>query len=382
MKYAKTMMIILLSMTLVLAGCGSVKKPKQTVKPPSPPPAEEQQGSSASVQPKGIELDSVDYVKFLDEQNGLAVSGGKAYRTRDGAKSWTDITPDTTGSIGERSIFFIDKDNGWIGIGDFDRPDQNSNGRKGEVFATHDGGASWKKTDIDDLASPQIYFIDKDNGWILDHKDAAMMHEAVAVLRTTDGGGTWQTVNETDPQNEKQGDLPFSGHKSGIAFADKDTGYVTGYTPVDGRVYLYATADGGKTWQDASFAVGKQLAGGQYSSYPPVFFDGKNGILPIGGGEKFAVYSTSDGGKAWGSPTLLDAAVQDVEMSFIDKDNWVVADGKYIYSTADGGKTWAKTQPDLSIADATEINFVSAKQGYMVINNKLYTTRDGGSTWE
>jgi photosystem II stability/assembly factor-like uncharacterized protein len=127
--------------------------------------------------------------------------------------------------------------------------------------------------------------------------------------------------------------------------------------------------------------VDKQLADGEYSSYPPVFFNGKNGILPIGDGEKFAVYKTTDGGKTWGNPKVLKAAVQDVRMSFVDANNWIVADNKYIYSTMDGGRTWEKTQPEMDIANATEITFASAKQGYMIIDNKLYATNDGGKSW-
>ncbi len=378
MKYFK-MTVILLSIIMVLAGCGSAKEPKQAVKPPSSPPAEDQQREEAPpAQPAGKKLKSVDYVKFIDEQNGLAVSGGKAYRTQDGGATWVDITPDSTGSINERALFFIDKDNGWICTG---TADQNSGEEKGKVFVTHDGGSSWKKSDVAGLVSPQMYFLDKSNGWILDHRDAAMMHEAVAVLRTTDGGSTWESVSETNPQNEKQGDLPLSGHKSGFTFVDTDIGYVTGYMPVDGKVYLYRTADGGQAWQDISFNVDKQLADGEYSSYPPVFFNGKNGILPIGDGEKFAVYKTTDGGKTWGNPKVLKAAVQDVRMSFIDANNWIVADNKYIYSTMDGGRTWEKTQPEMDIANATEITFASAKQGYMIIDNKLYATNDGGKSW-
>lgn len=385
MKFLR-MIVILLSITLIFAGCGSLQKP-DVIKPAPPttpaPPAQDQGGAAAET-PKGIKLDTVDYVKFFDEQNGLAISEAKSlYRTQDGGNTWIDITPDTTGRISERAIFFIDKNNGWVSIGDFDRATQDTGEYRGEVFITHDGGEKWNKSNVKSLMGPQMYFIDKDNGWILDHRGAGMMHEEVAMLRTADGGLTWETVNQVDPQNEKHGDLPFSGDKSGFTFINKDTGFLTGYTPVDNSVYLFKTEDGGMTWQDASFAVGKDLAGGQYNSYPPVFFDEKNGLLPTIGGEKLVVYFTSDAGKTWGNPAILNASGYMADkIDFLNMNNWFVSDGSYIYATTDGGKTWTKALPNMDIADATEIEFVSVDRGYMVLNNKLYTTQDGGHTWK
>lgn len=383
-KYLRVI-VILLSITLLFAGCGSTQKPDET-KPAahSAPaaPAKDQGGTTTDV-PKAIEPDTVDYVKFFDVNNGLAISEAKYLcRTQDGGNTWVDITPDTTGRISERAVFFIDKNNGWVSIGDFDRATQDSGEYRGEIFITHDGGEKWNKSNVENLMGPQMYFIDKDNGWILDHRGAGMMHEEVAMLRTTDGGLTWETVNQADPQNEKPGDMPFSGDKSGFTFLNKDTGFLTGYTPVDNSVYLFKTQDGGKTWQDYSFAVGKELEGGQYNSYPPVFFDDKNGLLPVGNGEIFAAYTTADGGKTWEDPSLLDASAYDSKMNFLDMNNWLIADTGYIYVTTDGGKTWTKTEPNMDIADATEIDFVSLKRGYMVMDNRLYVSDDGGQTWK
>lgn len=367
MKHLKLVMLIL-SVMLIFTGCSG---------------EENAGGNNSAAVPQGIKLNSVDYVKFFDESHGLAISEGKSlYKTEDGGQGWIEITPPVSGRISASSIFFINPNNGWLGIGSFDQPTQGSDEAKGEVFFTANGGQSWDKIEVPALKSPQIFFIDQNHGWILDHIEGAMMHENVALLKTADGGRNWETVNRIEPQNEKEGDLPLAGNKSGFTFADENNGFLTGYLPVDDQIYLFQTANSGKTWRDASFAVGEDLKGSQYNSYPPVFFDAQNGILPAGDYQKLVVYKTYDGGQSWKDYTVLNAAIGEGKMVFLNMDNWVAADNNRIYVTEDGGKTWTSITPNIEIKDAAQIDFVSTQCGYLVLNNKLYKTQDGGKTWE
>jgi photosystem II stability/assembly factor-like uncharacterized protein len=145
--------------------------------------------------------------------------------------------------------------------------------------------------------------------------------EAGTILRTTDGGVTWEVSR-----------LPIAttGVLNGVFFNDANTGTVVGQdTP--GRWYesiIFRTTDGGVTW-------GQQMSGPDVEIFDVSFADINTGIVVGWGG---TIFRTTDGGVAW-HDTTVDGGWNGVFL--IDASTGIVVgfDGKIIRTT-DGGVTW------------------------------------------
>ncbi len=162
-------------------------------------------------------------VFFTDRRNGWLVSNvGTILRTRDGGATWEKQESGTTRHLA--AVFFIDAKTGWIIS-------------ERSVLSTTDGGKNWNKTQPDvSLASgtffTDIYFIDKQEGWITTTAMASSLWEATAtLLHTTDGGRTWAAAPS-----------PPEKWLKAVIMTDNTTGWLAG------SEHLSYTNDGGATW--------------------------------------------------------------------------------------------------------------------------------------
>ncbi len=95
---------------------------------------------------------------FLDQYQGwLSFQNGYIAKTIDGGKTWCDLLnprdvwPDPIGVTYFWKIYFIDPNRGWaVGYS--------------SLYETKDGGASWKKVDLN-AEFKNIYFLDSGHGW-------------------------------------------------------------------------------------------------------------------------------------------------------------------------------------------------------------------------
>lgn len=184
-------------------------------------------------------------------------------------------------------------------------------GERGHVLVSGDNGQSWRQADVESRALlTGVSMYDARLGWAVGHDEV--------VLRTRDGGLTWERVHSA-PEREK----PLLD----VWFADARTGLAVG-------AYggLLATSDGGDTWtsrqvygeddfhlnQIAAAADGTLFvaaeAGHLYRSSDrgatwqrlPSPYDGSFfGLLPRPDGSLLAfglrghLYTSSDGGRSW-----------------------------------------------------------------------------------
>ena len=149
------------------------------------------------------------------------------------------------------SVFFVDKDTGWIA------------GSYGTLLRTSDGGCTWEHRDLlpnQDLL--QINFKDSEFGWVFS-KDS--------LLYTTDGGDIWLGINTP-------------GYLNSVFMKSIDNIWIgRGNT-------LYNTTDGGQTWSLQLY----------YTINSIHFSDDLNGwgvgsyiIRTTNGGQTFTGYSSS-----------------------------------------------------------------------------------------
>ncbi len=113
------------------------------------------------------------------------------------------------------------------------------------ILKTTDGGATWTSYDFDPPAHYLIdcHFFSPDTGLVAGCTGTSFNDEKYAVWYTTDGGSNWQLVYHDS--------TTFIGHCWKINFPSRNVGYVSveaGCSTCD-TVPVLKTTDGGMTWQ-------------------------------------------------------------------------------------------------------------------------------------
>ena len=183
-----------------------------------------------------------------------------------------------------------------------------------------------------------------------------------SLLRTRDGGATWQSVHISGP----------TAWLTAVDFVDAEHGVVSGAR--EGPLLLW-TEDGGRTWTEA--AMPERLPAGARDVRDVLMLDRMSGFACGGDG---LLLRTVDGGRSWqrlesGSTAWLrHLSFPDAQHGFV-----VAGDGQVLAST-DGGVTWEKRGK--VAGKANSIAFASATRGYVVtMDGVLYESDDGGRTF-
>ena len=281
-------------------------------------------------------------------------------------------SPNTTHWVAGQSISpydllavdFVDGKTGWA-VGDISP-------EGGSLLRTTDGGTSWQVIYKTTEVFSAIQFITATRGW--------MAGFAGRIESTTDGGFTWNTQ-----RLEREGEVLNS-----LCFIDAERGFAAG-----GHGLVLRTTDGGKTWE--------QIATGRVEDFWAMrFASPERGIIV---GEDGVILATTDGGKTWTqkksgtTKALLGLAITAEGLSIAvgeggtilrsengadwalnnsgtnemlsavaAADNsilWAVgARGTTLHST-DGGKNWTAIAP-VSLRPLLAIDLTSAAQGVAV----------------
>jgi photosystem II stability/assembly factor-like uncharacterized protein len=218
-------------------------------------------------------------------------------------------------------------------------------GSKGTVIRTTDAGHTWKRIavpnsdkldfrDVEILADGTVLLMSIGNG------------DASQVLRSTDAGNTWKTVlTNKDPKGFFDGMTFDTDEKKGVLFGD----------PINDRLDLYRTRDGGVTWQRFPKQQRPLLKKGEYG-----FAASGSGVVMIGrniwiatGGSVARVLHSADDGKTWTAHTTPVRSGNEssgiFSIAFVDPKTAVVVGGDYklpdrdrdnVARSVDGGKTW------------------------------------------
>lgn len=224
-------------------------------------------------------------------------------------------------------------------------------GERGHILISNDKGASWQQAQVPTRAAlTGVFFYDQNLGW-------AVGHDSV-ILRTTDGGSTWELVNWAPEEEAPFFDVWFSDAEHGLAigaygtcFATSDGGQTWDFVSVDdtdwhlhkiaraedGRLYIaaeagyaYRSEDGGETWEELP------------SDYEGSYF----GVLPLEGdsvlifGLRGHLYRSEDAGESWeeietGTVSMLTDGLR------LDDGTIVITGlGGAVLVSSDGGSTF------------------------------------------
>jgi photosystem II stability/assembly factor-like uncharacterized protein len=248
---------------------------------------------------------STERVQFFDANNGWRYSEyGVAYTT-DAGKNWIESGPpiyaDTTlpRYSANTAMFFLDAKRGWVGT------------RYLGIFATIDGGQTWKKQL---MAHPSarnaefkitgIEFSDSANGVAVGWYDE--------FLRTTDGGNTW--LGFIDPDS-----IPSGPELNAVAYLTPDKCFAI--TRSANR--LYYSTDSARNW---SYKVIDTTIGRFLNMY---FLDSMRGWLLATKKKSTAgvIYRTTDGGMTWmEDPYTFQETI--IKVAFFDSSMGVALAGR------------------------------------------------------
>lgn len=174
------------------------------------------------------------------------------------------------------------------------------------------------------------------------------------ILRSTDNGMTWQSVNCGIKQSLDE-----------IQFVTNDVGYILA------EDIMLKTEDGGTSWFPLSAYRAKKM---QFISESAGFIADQSGN----------VYKTNDGGRQW-TKIRNGNGVDLYSMFFLnDQKGFIVGRYNYLSMTQNGGKTW--TEPDMEdfqFSWFTDIAFTDSQHGFLLCEDgNVLVTVDGGITWE
>jgi photosystem II stability/assembly factor-like uncharacterized protein len=233
-------------------------------------------------------------------------------------------------------------------------------GSSGTLLFTNDGGRNWRaaaKPTNDNIRD--IHFTGDRIGWLLCDRRAGASGQPSYLLKTVDGGGTWDALEFEDaPERFSRfvagdGEL-FAVGEAGAAFRlEKD----------------------GAAWRRVFLPVRVLLTDGAFV---------RSGRIVMVGGAG-TILQTSNGGVDWDlagiagrKPERRFSSVVFVDATF----GWASgADGRLLHS-ADGGRTWRQQATGIE-TELSAVHFLNAKEGFAGgEGGVILHTRDGGMTWE
>ena len=233
-------------------------------------------------------------------------------------------------------------------------------GNNGTVAKSIDAGITWKWMTVKGFEKMDFRDIEA-----FDANTALIMAiaEPAYILKTTDGGETWNTVYKSETKGMFLDAMDFSNNRNGVVIGD----------PIMGRFFIARTADAGNTWQEELFANrpiadsgeaffassgtnirklkngNEVFVSGGFSSH---FYDGKiKTLIPFmqgketAGGNSIAVknkniimvvggnfntkdsttkncFITKDGGKEWDSPLTPPTGYRSC-IEYVGNNKWI-----------------------------------------------------------
>ena len=261
-----------------------------------------------------------------------------------------------------------------------------ASGTNGTVMRTTDGGATWqalKVPNADKLDFRDVDAIDDRTAFVLSIGPG----DQSRIYKTSDAGTTWveQFVNR-DPKAFFDA-MAFWDAKRGVAVSDS----------VDGQFVVFTTADAGSTWSRVPA-----------SAFPPAlpnegFFaaSGTNvAVLPpnqvwigTGAASESRVLHSSDGGRTWSlakTPLASGPSAGIFSIAFADATHGIVVGGDYKAEsaisdnaavTSDGGASWTLVKGLSGFRSVVAYRPGDAKSIVAVGPAGTDISTDGGKTW-
>ncbi len=278
----------------------------------------------------GIRLRHDDMV-FLNPSSGWVVNlRGEVWKTDDGGETWS-LVHDSGGVYGFRSIGFANQSVGWAGA---------VNNPGNVLFETRDGGDSW--TEISSRISGStpagicgIQVIDASVIYAV-----GAFHGVPHFVRSLNGGSSWTSIDLSNRIGSIV-DLHFFNRNTGILVGGSGSN-------LDGDAVVLKTFDGGTTWNAVHRTRRTSETAGEWGwkiSFPTA----TDGFVSIeynaqSVGQPAKILTTNNGGNTWTERLIRGstdvAGLQGI--GFVTPQIGYASGRGTSSRTTDGGLTWTQ----------------------------------------
>jgi photosystem II stability/assembly factor-like uncharacterized protein len=248
--------------------------------------------------------------------------------------AWQGLVPQSSGvTVRLRGVSAVSETVAW------------ASGAGSTILRTADGGATWQRLappSADRLDFRDIDAVDERTAYVLSIGSGA----ASRIFKTGDAGATWETQFVNQDPDAFFDAMAFWDAANGIAVSDS----------VNGRFVIFTTGNGGRTWVPVpADRLPAALAneGAFAASGTNVAVSGRDHVwFATGAAARARVLRSSDRGRTWSiaeTPLAAGATAGIYSIAFRDASHGVVVGGDYakeadavdnLAITSDGGATW------------------------------------------
>jgi photosystem II stability/assembly factor-like uncharacterized protein len=285
-----------------------------------------------------------DDIYFINKSTGWYVNGhGKIFKTTDEGLTWKKVY-EKQGSF-FRTIAFLDENRGFVGtVGTDYFPNVTDTI---PLYQTRDGGMTWDPVEykgpyVKGLCAINIVKEPYINHGVLDYRfhiyAVGRVGSPANLMVSHDGGKSW-TSQSLQQDAKMLFDIVMHDKNNGIACAASSEDISTS------NALILKTSDGGKTWQKV-FQSSRPFETTWKASFPTpqVGYVTIQSYNPDPSVTQQRIAKTTDGGNTWQEINLVeDAGAREFGIGFIDENHGFVGTVNSGFETKDGGKTWTKT---------------------------------------
>lgn len=256
-------------------------------------------------------------------------------------------------------------------------------GIKGIVGKSTNGGITWTFTRVKGFEKWDFRTL-----FAFNSQEAVIANAGspAQILRTIDGGVNWQVVYTNKDSLAFFDGIDFWNDNEGIIYGD----------PIKGRMLLLKTADGGKTWEEFPEQDRPDLSEGEASfaaSGTGIRCYVKEKVMIATGGKKSRLLVSKDKGKNWNAiqPPVIQGenSTGIFSFAFQNETTGIIVGGNYqndtlkqnhVFYTTDAGKNWAS--PKSTTGGYREcVEFISSTIAIAVGPGGADITFDRGVNW-
>ncbi len=342
----------------------------------------------------GLQTPAINAMSFVNSRVGFVGGPGSfVTKTLDGGNTWQTIDSSPYIPTGVLALEFLNADTGYVSI-EFD-----------SVKVTHDGGKTWSSAtcfqpgSTIDVVNDTLSYVGGEGGLLVRSGNGGQSYTNVTptngfkdgwdiyslafvapdtgfavgllgrILKTTDGGQTWNTYSPTY--------IPVTA----VTFPTPSTGFATTWNNV------YKSIDSGQTWNVLGLTTG--TAYGSSSRFETAhFLNADTGFVTAS--SSVQVYWTTNGGQTWaGSNPAPYSYDNTIGLSFLSPDTGYISLEQseaccsgLIEKTTNGGQTWTTIWGSQYNGQyLSDVTFVDANTAYGIQYYQLFKSIDGGQTW-